>query len=221
MLYKRIITPLKQYFFEWRGLGMGKWMPFFVLYVLLPVMNVMQYHKYGQGEMFLTQIYVSAFILIPVLAPFFVVFVFQEYYETMGNELLFLYKRDKLFSAIGYSVLFHLLTVPLFLVYIMIDKRFFMEFVRMSIVIYFVCSFAYFLMVLFHSIAITWVMIICYGIYNLLFHNGQFCCIVYYYGLWIDRELLIRVYLPMLGISILLFTFARFLSLRFDRLRYQ
>lgn len=220
MLYKKIITTLKQYFFEWRGLGMGKWMPFLVLYLVIPIMNLMQYHKLGQGEMFLIQIYLSAFILIPVIAPFFVVIVFQEYYETMGNELLFLYKRDKVFSAVGYSVLFHLLTVPLFLVYTIIDKRFFMEFVRMSIVIYFICSLAYLLMVLFHSIAITWVIIICYVIYNILFHNGQLWCVVYFYALWMDRELLMRVYLPMLGLSVFLFAIARFISLRFDKLRY-
>ena len=220
MLYKRVITPLKQYLFEWRGLGVGKWVPILVLYLIIPVMNLLQYHKYGQGEMFLTQIYITAFMLLPILSPFYVVFVFQEYYETAGNELLFLYKKNKLGSAVCYSVLFHLLTVPLFIVYSVIDKRFILEFIRMSIIIYFICSLAYLLMVLFHSIAITWVVIICYGIYNILFHNGQLWCIVYYYGLWIETELFLRVYLPMLLLAVLMFLAARFISLRFDKLRY-
>ena len=85
MLYKRVITPLKQYLFEWRGLGVGKWVPILVLYLIIPVMNLLQYHKYGQGEMFLTQIYITAFMLLPILSPFYVVFVFQEYYETADS----------------------------------------------------------------------------------------------------------------------------------------
>lgn len=220
MLYKTNNFRLIHNSFEWQGMGRSKWIPLLVVYVIIPLMNLLQLRKIGLSEIFMFQILRLAFIIIPMVAPLWITLIFQEYYETLGNELLFLYDRYKVKSAIKYTCQFQLLIFPLFFIYSFLKHQFLIEYMRIIIVICFICALSYFLMVIFHSSAVTWVLIICYGIYNIIFHNGQYCCAIYYYENWMNSEFVFFVYIPMLFIAILLFFFGQLLSLKTDKMRY-
>jgi len=198
MLYQAERSRITVFLFEWKGMGKGKYIVFAVLYVLLPLMHMALYLKYGAGEQLTAQIYRSTNFFVPVCSIVWLLLILQEYVGNGGSELYFLYERGKWRTVIRYSLLYIAALLPNYILYISLDTLFVAELLKQIFLCLFCCSFCYFCVMLLQSSVAAAASIVAYVVYCMYFHAGGYTPMCYYYEQTCTPELLKTAYAPML-----------------------
>lgn len=80
-------------------------LPLFVLGVVLPLLSVFFYRHYsGDYEEFISNITLQMHVWIPMCSVWWVILLFNDFFEDEGNELLYIYFRPKQLFAEHISI---------------------------------------------------------------------------------------------------------------------
>ena len=100
-------------YLQWRGIGKLKYVPFLVNYLILPVSIKILGSAPGQyDEPY--YFFELAFYFIPFMSVWWILMIMQEYVEGMGNEVIKIYDRQKVFDIVVYFVLYVISIQPLY-----------------------------------------------------------------------------------------------------------
>lgn len=70
--------------------------PLFILGVVLPFMCVFFYNHYNKDmQLFMQNIIIQLHLFIPLLSSWWTILILKDFYESDGNELLYLYYRPR------------------------------------------------------------------------------------------------------------------------------
>jgi hypothetical protein len=197
--------------YELKGIGGLKYIVVVTLYIILPVIIFLECIKYGVSDRLYMEIFRMTNIVIPVLSPVLVLLILQEYYESPGNELLFLHTRYLVKRVIIYTLLYIVMLIPIYIILSFIYKQFLFELVRMSVVVIFISGMSYLIVTVIRKVSIAIIIVVGYVLYNLLYANG-ISVFVYYYEQWLDIELWLHLYLPMLVIGVISYVIAEMIN---------
>jgi hypothetical protein len=81
----------------------------------------------------------------------------------------------------------------------------------MSVVVIFISGMSYLIVTVIRKVSIAIIIVVGYVLYNLLYANG-ISVFVYYYEQWLDIELWLHVYLPMLVIGVISYVIAEMIN---------
>lgn len=132
-------------YYQLKGIGMFALVPVFVLYILLPVMNIFAYHFQGSGN--IEQLYDNILRMgqyfIPLMSVWWLLFVLEHYIEEPMHELLYLDYRVKLGEFLLLYFSFLVLMIPPFLIYTRIFPVLWWLFLKLAIMNLFYFASAY------------------------------------------------------------------------------
>lgn len=188
---------IKRLFLNLKIISYHAFIPFVFLYILIPILNYFEFKKYGVGEELYINILEYTQMLVPFLSVWIILFVFREYLESNGNEVLFIYNNK--IKLIDMFLLFLFFIINLFVIYvfyIILFHNMFIEFAKMLCICFFYFGVTYSLLFATKSIPVTLMVLLIYTLYT-LFYRIPNSIFNYYSTQAVSVELLISKYIPL------------------------
>lgn len=205
MRTERNITKQIHYImYQLKGLRFLFFVPFVLIYVVIPLICVPKYFSVGIGEELYRTILEFTQMLIPVMSVWWLIFVFREYIESEGNEILFLYsKRIKLSDATILFFFYVVTILPFYILSCFLFQNFIFELIKMVMICVFYFGLSYLLIFLSSSTAITWMTIFLYTVANSVFYKDQAIFPLYYSLDAVSIYSCLEFYLPLMLLGLL------------------
>lgn len=141
----------------------------------------------------------------------------QKYIESPGNELFYVYERNQLFNSIAVTLIYILSVTPLHIVFIKGYSDYYLEFIRVIIVCLFLNAFVYMFMYICKSSIFTSLVCVIYVMGNFITNSNDKRIYRYVYAEHTDLGLLIKVFLPMLGLAVVMYIVGFILNKKFNK----
>lgn len=189
---------MKRMLYEYRGLGITRFVPWMVELIVLPVVLFSIYLKYGGGLEFGSAAQFLFNLLLPMFSAWWNICILQQYVENEGNEMYFLYKKSKLGTVFKYLILY---CIPVCILHGIAGfgcNLLWRELPGVLIACIFVNSIAYLFLMLVPSSIAAILLSVAYPIYVVYFYNGGFRWFIYYYRQQVSGEIVRQGLLPML-----------------------
>lgn len=90
-----MLREIKIIYYQLKGISLFVWLPFIVLYVVLPISHVRLYHICGNPIIVYYSIIEDMEFIVPLLSVWYVIFVLHHLVEQKGYELLYLEDKIK------------------------------------------------------------------------------------------------------------------------------
>lgn len=196
---------MKRWFYEYFGLDKIRFVPWAVELVLLPVILLFAYWKYGRGVEFGSVATFMCNLLLPMFAAWWNIFILQQYVESDGNEIYFFYKKSKLGTVLKYLLLY---CIPVFILIAIAgfgSSLLWLELPGILIACAFVNGFAYLFLMFVPSSIVAILLCTLYPVYVIYFYNGGFCWFIYCYRQAVSKEMVMQGLLPMLIATVCMF----------------
>lgn len=148
--------------------------PIFVLYIIIPIVNIGMINMSGNINSAYILIFREAERFIPIMSIWWIVFVFKEYIATDGNEILYCIEESgkvKLYyiALIFIWYIFHV--GILFLIYGIFWDNIFFEFTKITIQSFFFSSLVYMLIYTFKSTDISFMFVLIYELLSIFVNS--------------------------------------------------
>lgn len=205
---------MKRLLYEYRGIGMNRFVPWVVELVILPVALVMLYRKHGPGLEFGSRALYLLLLLLPMFAAWWNICILQQYVESEGNEIYFLYKRSKLGTVLKHLILYCIPACILYGVSGFGCRLLWKELPVMLAACFFVNGAVYLFLMLVPSSIMAILLSMAYPIYVMYFHNGGRQWYIYWYREELSRELVLEALLPMLIATVCIYIAAYEINIR-------
>lgn len=189
---------------SWKNIGVLRFVPFIVLNVLIPIVNIASYRQYGVSGEFQREIVSTALMFLPFFAAWWPMFFLREYIEADGNELLAFFHNKKQEALCFCTHLIYLANVSaLFFVYIKIFPELKLFYLWIIIVCVFYFSLSYFMSFATKSVTLTLMSSLIYAIANQVIISGKIIFMIYSTaGGYVFLEEWKKIYLPLVILSI-------------------
>ncbi len=205
---------MKKLFFEYRGIGMNRFVPWVVELVILPAVLVMLYRKYGPGLEFGGKALYFFLLLLPMFTAWWNICILQQYVENEGNEIYFLYKRSKLGTVLKHLILY---CIPVCILYGISGfgyRLLWSELPVMLVACFFINGVIYLFLMLVPSSIMAILLSVGYPLYVMYFHHGGRRWFIYWYKEEISMELVLQALLPMLIAAVCFYVAAYEINIR-------
>ncbi len=195
--------------------------PLIVYYLILPVLNVAYFKKYG-FESVESNAWAFALMFIPVISVFSPLLIVRDFSESNGSELLFVQNvNTPLYIYLIGSIFNFLSLVPLFGVYLIIFKAQQLQILHMMAVLLFLSGMLFLLWKITNSLAITFAIDIVYCAFcvatPIQYKDSPFGFLLYFNVLDITGDFLLTKSLPLLLLGLAAFIIARLSSKKLVR----
>lgn len=192
-------------YYHLKSIGLLFFVPLIFIDILIPLLNVLEYSKYGVGEELYINILQYSQWFMPLFSVWWIIFVLREYLESDGNELLYVHSnRCKLNDVLCIFFVYILNIAIIFTIYTALFPNMKYEFIKiLSISILYlgiVYSFAYFT----KSITITLMAILLYTLASIIFSANILVFPLYFTLKRITPSLYFDSYFPLAITGILL-----------------
>ncbi len=178
---------LKPVYFSFKNLRGYYFIPLFILFIFLPVLDVGMVQMSGDIYNSYMLVFREAEKYIPLLSVWWITFIFREYIEGDGNEILYcIDESGKVkISQITLIFIWYVMHVSiLFLAYSIFWNNVFLEFIKTVIQCFFFTSLAYMLIYTLKSTTISFMVLLIYELFALfintetthyisIFENGE------------------------------------------------
>ena len=202
---KHIALSFNRLIYHLKSIGLLFFIPLVIIDILIPILNIMEYSKYGIGEELYIHILQYSQWFFPFFSVWWVLFVLREYIESDGNELLYVHAdRCKLKDILCLFILYIFNITILFSIYTVLFPNMIYEFFKILSVCIFYLGITYFFTYLSKSITITLLILILLTLANITFGNNKMVFPFYYTLDSITISLFINSYLPLILIGFLL-----------------
>lgn len=199
---------MNRYYYEYRSLGKLRFVSMFVTIIIMPGIFIYLYAQYGKGEIFGSAALHLSNLIYPMFSSLNGLLLLRNYVESRGNELFFVYQKEKLSSILNMLILY---LVPVLITFIFLGfawKPLWLDFCGVFVSCLFLNAFTYlFLMYIPVSVIALFINII-YPIYVIYYYNGGYQWYIYYYREDWHPAVMLRVLVPMLAASLCMYIFA-------------
>ncbi|MEA4825948.1 MAG: ABC transporter permease [Clostridium sp.] len=210
---------IKPIYFSLKNLNIYYFVPLIVLYVFIPILNIGMINMSKNIENAYTIIFREAEKYIPITSLWWITFIFKEYIEGDGNELLYCIEDSGKVKVHHIVLIFtwYIMHVSiLFLVYSLFWDNVFLEFIKTVIQCFFFTSLLYLLIYTLKSTTISFMLLL---IYELLATFMNFKCInyisIFENGMKVSLETIITKYSIFLLLGILFLIIGIYKNKRF------
>lgn len=117
IIIKELRKNMINSFYQLKGIGCFAWLPFIVLYLIMPLSHYVVYCFYQDIDELYQQIITDCQLYYPLISVWYVLFVLYHYVEEQGNEILYIEKKSKLLSIMFLYLAYILIMLPLFIIY--------------------------------------------------------------------------------------------------------
>ncbi|MCM1498309.1 MAG: hypothetical protein NC124_07550 [Clostridium sp.] len=125
---------VKGIYYQLKGISHFVWIPFLVLYILLPAVHYAVYLPEKDMDAVYRNILNNAQYIIPLFSIWHILFVLYHLIEQPGSELLYVTETCKLQSIVLLYLLYMILMLPLFAGYTYFFPEFWWLYAKLSIV---------------------------------------------------------------------------------------
>lgn len=200
---------IKLLYFDFKNLRGYYFIPIFILYILIPILNVGMVKMSGSIENAYYLVFREAEKYLPIMSVWWTTFVFREYIEGDGNEILYCINKTGKLKAfqIIFIFLWYIFHVSiLFLVYSIFWDNILLQFIKIIIQCFFFTSLMYMFIYFFKSTTISFMILLLYELFA-LFMNSDFINFISIFenGKMIKLDVIISKYLIVMVLSGLLF----------------
>lgn len=146
--------------------------PVFVVIVYFPIASFYLYDAFNDSlNLFFINIHQRFFLFFPLFSVWWTIFVLKEFMDAQGNELLYIYNKPKHIMKIQLLIclLYSLNVAAYMLVFNFIFSNHFFIMIQLLICSFTMCSFAFFVSLLFNSTGIALLLSVTYCIFLNLF----------------------------------------------------
>ena len=177
--------------------------PLVIYYILLPILNYMEYQKYGMGYELYNNIVTFAQFFIPLFSTWNGMINIKDYIEGDGREVLYINnKNPDLWVFLISAAINVICLLPLFAVYSILFKNMMLECIRLILFIIFFCSVAMSAVVLTNSLALTFSILFLYTIFS-IFGNHINSLFLYYNTDIANVHIILYNNIPLMLIGVL------------------
>lgn len=166
---------IKQTYFSFKNLKGYYFIPLFILYIFLPILNIGMIYMTQSVENSYFWIFKEAEKYIPILSVWWITFIFKEYIEGDGNEILYCINglgKVKAFQIFLILIWYIMHVSILFIGYSMFLNNVFLEFLKTVIQCFFFTSLAYMLIYTLKSTTISFMVLLIYELLA-IFTNSE------------------------------------------------
>lgn len=212
MYCKGVISNVRQLYYKLRSIKGYYFIPLVFLYVLLPIINTSTVKALGVNEVSISIICTDIQRYIPFMGAWWALFAFKEFVEGEGREVLRVYKRNIILDVFLLYAWYLVHAGLLFIVYSYWLTNLSLDFLRVAAQSFlFLCG-AFFFMFMLKSIAITFLLVLAYGLFNFIHLDGTISFITLIrYGRAIDAGTIFIEGVPILIICIVFLIFGNML----------
>lgn len=178
---------LKLIYLSLKNLKVYYFVPIMILYIFIPILNIGMINMSGNIENSYVLIFREAERFIPILSLWWITFVFKEYIEEDGNEILYCIGDSAKIKIYNIALIFawYIIHVGiLFLVYGIFWNNVFLEFIKIVIQCFFFTSLSYMLIYTLKSTTISFMFLLIYELLSIfidskftryisIFENGE------------------------------------------------
>ncbi|MBZ9637734.1 ABC transporter permease [Clostridium sp. FP1] len=168
---------IKITYFSLKNLKIYYFVPLIILYIFIPILNIGMVNLSGNIENAYVLVFSEAEKYIPILSLWWIIFVFKEYIEEDGNEILYCIEDSGKVKIHHISLLFawYIIHVSvLFLIYSLFWDNVFLEFIKTVIQCFFFTSVAYMLMYTLKSTTISFMFLLIYELLSIFINSKSF-----------------------------------------------
>lgn len=178
MVLKSEIQILNTYY-RLKGMGLFAMIPVIVMYIIIPVSNWAVFQYFRDMEMLYQNIILMCQNVIPLFSVWHVMFILYHFVEEPGNEVLYIFSKDKVKEFIVPYILYAILMLPLFFVYTRLFPKLWFFYLKLCAVNLMYMTFSYAAAFLMHSISVSIICILLYTIYQMSVYMSDM--IVFHY----------------------------------------
>ena len=169
MLFKKY---LKQTLIIINSQKIPTYIPLVVYYILLPILNYIEFRKYGIGYELYNNIVTFAQIFIPLFSTWNGMINIKDHIEGHGREVLYINNKNLDLCVFFISATINVICLlPLFTIYSVLFKNMIFECIRLMLFILFFCSLAMSVVILTNSLALTFSILFLYTIFSVFGDN--------------------------------------------------
>lgn len=167
---------LKLMYLSMKNLKVYYFIPLIFLYIVIPILDIGLINMSGNIENAYLSIFAEAEKYIPILSLWWTTFIFKEYIDGDGNEVLYCIESSRKLKIYHIALIFiwYIIHVSiLFLVYSIFWDNVFLEFSKTVIQCFFFTSLVYMLIYTLKSTTISFMLLLIYELMS-LFINSKF-----------------------------------------------
>lgn len=201
MCFKKCLTNvLIRIYLHLKNLKILFFIPLFIINVLIPFLNYIEYTQHGIGNELYMSILEYSQWLMPFVSVWWSLFALRDYIENDGNELLYVHKASQQFIDIFLLFFLCILNITvIFSVYTLLIPSMKYEYVRILSICIFYFGIMFFLSILTKSTTIALLVVILYTIANICYRAGNENIVLLYFSTArISNKLFYSNYLPLL-----------------------
>lgn len=165
---------IKPIYFSFKNLKIYYFIPLFILYVFLPILSVGIVYMSGSIENSYFLIFREVEKYIPILSSWWITFIFKEYIEGDGNEILYCVDESgkvKVFQILLILIWYIIHISILFLGYSIFLDNVFLEFLKTVIQCLFFTSLLYMLIYTLKSTTISFMILLIYELFAIFINS--------------------------------------------------
>ena len=127
-------NTIKSLYYQMKGISYFVWIPFLVLYILLPAVHYTVYLQERDMEKVYVNIVGNAQILIPLFSVWYILFLLYHLVEQPGCEVLYVTETLKIQHILLLYLFYIIIMIPLFAGYSAFFSEFWWLYVKLCIV---------------------------------------------------------------------------------------
>lgn len=140
-------------YYRLKGIGIFAYIPFIVVFLLVPLTNYAVYTHFKDYDMLYQNIITVSQNIIAFFSAWNSIFILYHFVEQPGNEVLYLEGRNRFFDIVIPFLIYIVSLLPLFVVYNFIFCSMWLYFVKICLLSFVVLMIVYVFTYLFHSIS--------------------------------------------------------------------
>lgn len=191
-------------YYRIKGMGVFAFVPLLVLYIIIPVINYSVFQYFQDRNVLYYNIVTTCRYLVPVSSVWYVLFILYHFVEETGNEILYIFSKDKSIDLIFPYLLFVVLLLPLFLVYTKMFPELWFFYWELCMISLAYLAFAYFTAFLVNSISISVIGILFYTICNIMINSTRNTAYVYQEAAQDIRGYMLSAIIPYIVVAVVL-----------------
>ncbi len=178
---------VKLIYLSLKNLKVYYFVPILILYIFIPILNIGMINMSGNIENAYMLIFREVERYIPILSLWWITFVFKEYIEEDGNEILYCIEDSGKIKIYHIALIFTWYIIHigiLFLIYSIFWDNVFLEFIKTVIQCFFFTSLSYMLIYTLKSTTISFMFLLIYELLSIfidskftsyisIFENGE------------------------------------------------
>lgn len=168
-LYRHLLSG----YYRIKGMGVFALIPLLVLYLLIPITNYAVFQYFQDINMLRSNIVTTCQYLVPICSVWYAIFILYHFVEESGNEVLYIFSKDKLADLILPYILYAVLLLPLFFVYTRMFPELWFFYIKLCAIDLAYMAFTYCAAFLLNSISVSVIGILIYTICEMMIHRNQ------------------------------------------------